>query len=155
MTPLDNQTLENSITPMSKNHLRSIGGWMRFIAIVYIIFSVFGLIGAIGSIVSTSTVAAGPVGMPIPAFAMVGASIAFLILTGIALYLGVQLLQSANGFRAYAETNSIAMLEKGFVKHRTYLLLMGVLTIITLILIIIGVGTVAKYLPMIMSGALG
>jgi len=155
MTPLDNQTLENSITPMSKNHLRSIGGWMRFIGIVYIIFSVLGILSGILSIVSASMAAAGPVGMPIPTSAMVGGSIAFLILMGIALYLAVQMLQSANGFRAYAETNNIAMLEKGFVKHRTYLLLMGVLTIITLILIIIGIGTMAKYLPMIMSGALG
>ncbi len=151
MTPLDNQTLENSISPMSKDHLRSIGGWMRFIAIVYIIFSVLGILGAIAGI-ATNSMAGSEM---LPAFAMLGGSIVFLILTGVALYLSVQMLQSANGFRAYAETNNVAMLEKGFVKHRTYLLLMGVLTIIMLILIVISLGTVAKFIPMIMSGALG
>jgi len=47
------------------------------------------------------------------------------------------------------------MLEKGFVKHRTYWLLMGILTVVALILGIIGGIAMASYLPAIMSGALG
>jgi len=156
MTPLDNQTSENAITPMSKSHLRSISGWMRFIAIVYIIFSAFLILAAVGGIASAGMLA-GQMSdmMPIEASAIAGGSVAFLILIGISLYLSIQLLQSANGFRSYAETNSVAMLEKGFVKHRTYWLLMGILTVVALILGIIGGIAMASYLPAIMSGALG
>jgi len=57
MTPLDNQTSENAITPMSKSHLRSISGWMRFIAIVYIIFSAFLILAAVGGIASAGMLA--------------------------------------------------------------------------------------------------
>jgi len=156
MTPLDIQTNENTITPMSKNHLGSIGGWMRFVAIVYLIFAALMALISIGGIIGAGALAEQmSMIMPVPSSAILGGSVAFLVFTALLFYVSLKLLQAGQGFKTYADTNSIAALENGFVKHKSYWLIMGIITIVMLVLTLIAGIAFAKFLPMIMSGALG
>lgn len=153
MTPLDMQTHENYITGTSKTYLRSTGNWMRFIAIVYLILAGFMALGSIGMIIGAGTLTE-QMPMPIPSSAILGGSVAFLIFIGLFFYISIKLLQAGEGFRTYADTNSTAALEKGFVQHKSYWLIMGVITIITLVLMLVFGIAMVSYLPMILSGGL-
>lgn len=155
MTPLDIQTHENPITPLSKNHLRSIGGWMRFIAIVYLIFAGIMALAAIGGIIGAGTLAEQmSMIMPIPSSAILGGSVVFLIFIALFFYVSLKLLQAGEGFKTYAETNSVTALENGFINHKSYWLTMGVITIVSLIFMLIAGIAMARFLPMILGGAL-
>jgi len=153
MTPLDIQTHENTITTTSKSYLRSTGNWMRFVAIVYLIFAGLMALGTIGTIIGASALA-GQMPVPIPSSAILGGSVAFLIFTALFFYVSLKLLQAGQGFRNYAETNSVAALENGLVNHKSYWLIMGVITIAVLVFMLIAGIAMASYLPMLLGGAL-
>ncbi len=153
MTPLDIETHENYITSTSKNYLRSTGNWMRFIAIVYLIFAGLMALWAVGMIIGANTLTE-QMPIPIPSSAILGGSVAFLIFVGLFFYVSLKLLQAGEGFRNYAESNSVAALENGFVQNKSYWFIMGVITIVGIVLMLVFGIAIASYLPMILSGAL-
>jgi len=154
MTPLDSYTDSNSISTLSKSYIEDIGRWMRFAAIAYFIFLSFGTLAAIATLLASGSFAEelAPTGVS-PSTLMIG-SIAMLAFLAFLFYTAWIMLKAANGFRAYAATSDPTMLEQGFVNNKTYWLIMGVVSIIVLVFLIIGGFAMARFLPLIMSGAL-
>ncbi len=154
MTPLDADSGYNSISTIAREHISSIGGWMRFVAIVYIIFIALGILFSLTFLFGAGAMA-DELGSMIPTGAITAGGIFMLIMMAFALYTAILMLKASDGFKSYAVTGNPTALEKGFVNNRTYWLIMGILAIIGLVFLVFGGIAMARFLPLIMSGALG
>lgn len=154
MTPLDTHTNIDDMTPTAKLHISSLGKWMRFVAIVFLIFIALSILN---SLYTYATI--GQSGlfdmMEIPSSALILYAMVSIALLALQLYVGIQMYQSAEGFTSYANTQNPQMLEKAFEKNRVMWLVFGILTIISIVMIVIVMIFMARFLPIIMSGALG
>lgn len=135
MDTLDVQNQISTISPIAKEHLNGLGKWMRFVAIVLFIFSGLSIIG---NLVTFSTMGDMLGMMGLPSSAAMGFMIFSLIFIALQLYLAYLLYQASDGFTNYTKTNSIAMLEKGFVNNRTAWLIFGIFTLVFIVLAIFG-----------------
>jgi len=112
---------DNSFPEEAVKEIRSMYGWMMFIAIMGIIGGGFGLLGAFGTLIQ----------QPLQ-------GVINLVTNGIALYAAIMLLQSASSFNKFAASRDSESLTTAMNKSYLYFMITCIMIFVSIILGIVG-----------------
>ena len=149
MEPLDIPTQSQEISSTAREHLNSLGKWMRFVSILLLIFTVLSLLNSVATFAGLGDTTSPFEEVGISTGAMAALMAFSLFFTLLQFYIYYLLYQASQNFINYNQTRSAATLEEGFVQHHRSWFIVGILVVIFLAFILFGI---IGFLFMDMSG---
>lgn len=152
MEPLDIPTQSQEISSTAREHLNSLGKWMRFVSILLLIVTVLSLFNSITTFSGLGDTSLLFEEAGISTGATAALMVFSLLFTLLQFYIYYLLYQASQNFINYNHTRSAATLEEGFVQHHRSWFIVGILAVTFLAFMLFGI---IGFLLMDMSGPSG